>query len=317
MALDLDTSSKGEDLKAESKKQKKLILMGIEGVVGLIAAVMVVSTAFTVATTTDKINQANTEYEAYKVEFDAYKQEHPLVKDNAGDKENSTEDDKKEPDKHIIEKQMTSAKKTGDEVVELQNRYFKDGFLNDEDTKRLVSLTGSSELWFGTDVDPSKVNIEWKLITPYDTTEDRYNVLFGCYTADGKYLLSVRQATYYDAKTDDGNAVGSFTISPVKHITDYGKAILDGQTAIGNTSGATQDVLDIKDQLTQNGVIEDATEDDYQTPGVSGDSDNDASNVSGNGVASDSDNNPKNNATNDSDRNTGSIVDPDDLGNEF
>lgn len=313
MALDLDTSSKGEDLKAESKRQKKLILMGIEGVIGLSAAILVLGTVITTSATTDKINQASVEYETYKAEFEAYKQEHPLV--NVDNNEGS---ENKEPDKHIIEKQMASAKNAGAEVVLLQNQYFKDGFLNDEDTKRLVALTGSSELWFGADVDPLKVGIEWKLITPYDTTEDRYNVLFGCYTADGKYLLSVRQATYYAPKTDDPTAIGSFTISPTKHITDYGKAILNGQTSVGNeSSSVTDDITDIKDQLIQNGVIETPSEEDYQTPGASNVSDNDTSNVSDNNVSNGSDNNPGNTQSNDSDRGTGSVVDPDDLGNEF
>lgn len=306
MALDLDTSSKGEDLKAESKKQKKLILMGIEGIIGLSAAIMLLGTVITVSTTTDKINQANTEYEAYKAEFEAYKQEHPIV--NIEDDKNNEGDDTKEPNKHIIEKQMASAKMAGSEVVKLQNQYFKDGFLSNDDTKRLVALTGSSELWFGMNVDPSKVGIEWKLITPYDTTEDKYNVLFGCYTADGKYLLSVRQATYYAPKTNDETAVGSFTISPTVHITDYGKAILNGQTSVGNgSSNVKDDVENIKDQLIQNGVIEEST--DYQTPG--------ASNVSDNNVSNGSDNNPGNKQTNDFDRGAGLIIGSDDLANEF
>ena len=324
MALDLDTSSRGEDLKAESKRKRKLALIGIESAIGVSAAFLVISTVLATSNVSSKINQASVEYEAYKAEFESYKIEHPVVeKDTEKDSEKESGE---ETSKNIIEKSMISARNAGDEVSALQNLYFKDGSLSDADTKRLVSLTGSSEMWFGSKVDPSKVDIMWKMITPYDTTESKYNVLFACYTSDGKYLLQVRQATYYGINNDSENSeeseevLGSFTISSTVLTTDYGKAILEGKTNINN-QGSTEtieDILDIKDQLINEGVVSEDDDFDFNYQGsnsVSSDSDNDTYSES-NSVAGNSDNNPGNEMTNDSNT-EGSIIDPDDLGNEF
>lgn len=269
MALNLDTSSKGEDLKIVEHRNTQYKFWGAMAILGSIIVILIGSTVVKCISDSNKVNQANQELTNLNTEFEAYKQEHPVVPDNAVTEE-------KELPK--IEKEMASAEKLGLELAALQNKFYKYGTLDNADQERLMQLVGSKALWFGGEKeDPTKAPVTWKLLTPYDWNTASYEVLFGCYTADGKYLLKVvstTYTTYVDFKNDNNfdNTRGSFVLNNEKtYITDFGRAILNGETvgSVDNTSGSVSDnnIPDMVDQLTGSGVTTENSDTVYPNSG--------------------------------------------------
>lgn len=252
MALKLDTESRGEILKQEAairtKRNFKIAKIGIAAVLLLIAGFNIagmvgnINKASKVSAQNDELNARLTTMQS---EVAAYK----ASQQSASQNETATDTDVT-VSANTIDKEMYSAQEAGERVCELQMLNFRNELLLESDKQDLMRLIGSVSLWYGHQMNPDKSPIKWEFLTGYDHSEYVYDVVWGCYTADGKYndnyLLCVVFGTY-NGESDTFTITGTYR-------TDFGSMYeVYGDIEVGTSSTENQvgeDVEDMIDDLT-------------------------------------------------------------------
>lgn len=247
MAIKLDTSSAGMNLKEQEEQQQAKIFLGIKIGMCVIAGIVVISTIVSCVNFSGKTKAAKITYDKLSVEYAGLKGSDQGAIDQADSEKEFAEGDE---NVEIVEVKMASAQEAGDRVAELQQKLFESSNIGRNkrlltaDNDELYTLIGKTTLWFGDNIDPDKNPLSFKFITPYDADAVSYQVFWGIYTNDSdNYLLAVVRGTYHK-ETD------TFTISGVQ-MTEYGK-MLTNYGAIKTDrrdSQLSEDIVSMADDL--------------------------------------------------------------------
>lgn len=309
MAIQIDTKTRGEELKAEKTAKQRV---GLKIIIGaLIAAIgitVISAVVMGIDVNNDIVKQQElnagimAEYEAMQAQANANKE---FLEEKA------EEDKKNESNK--VDKPMYSAQEAGETVCEFLDMAFRDQLLLTEDKQQWASLCGKADAnWYGSSLDPSVSPIKWELLTWYDSINKNYEVVWGCYAPDAKgvykYLLCVRIGTY----NGDTN---SFSIGTM-YKTTFGE-MYEKYGRIENTgsSNVSQEVTDMVDQLlSEESSIDNNSNVDAEDENINNESNTPTifPGTSGTNVNNNINGNTNNNVNNDSNNNSngGSAADP-------
>lgn len=246
MAVQLDTKTQGEILKAKSiENQKigfKILKIALVVIMGVIVITSIIQ-AININNKSVKQTEANAKIHA---EFDNMKAQASANKTAIEEAKKEEEDAANSSEK--IDRNMYSAQEAGELVCKFLDMAFKDELVLDADKEQWKTLTNNaSTIWYGENLNYRESPIKWELLTWYDSTDKEYEVVWGCYAPDSngvyKYLLALKFGKY-------NGETNTFSIGGLYYTTFGEMYEANGKIESDDIDDIVKDVESIVDQLT-------------------------------------------------------------------
>lgn len=247
MAKELGAGVSGS-IEEQKQKEQKIIFI----VLKLVMVVITIFIAGRALLTGFQSYQDTMQYESRKAELE---RQYATMKAEA-EEWHATHDVNENPDDvdaetgvQIMERELYSARTAGVEIAALQNLYYQNKELLQDDRQRLNELTKSTKCWIGEGWDPAVTPIRWDFSTFYDATDKTYDVCWQCWhqaPSGTMYLIAVQFASF------DGEA-GTFKLGD-QYRSDFFR-MLDSKGAVeaGEPSDMDQSTQQMVNDLLQGG----------------------------------------------------------------
>lgn len=246
MAVQLDTKTQSEALKAKSiENQKigfKILKIALIAVMGIIV-IASIAQAINISNKSAEQIEANAKIHA---EFDNMKAQ--ALANKTAIEEAKKEEEGMADSSEKIDRNMYSAQEAGELVCKFLDMAFKDELVLDADKEQWRELTNNaSTIWYGDNLNYKESPIKWELLTWYDSTDKEYEVVWGCYAPDSngvyKYLLALKFGKY-------NGETNSFSIGGLYYTTFGSMYERNGKIESDDVDDIVQDVESMVDQLT-------------------------------------------------------------------
>ena len=267
MAIKLDTHAADEDEKVKKKIRNNNAFRILQIFLGGVLAAFIIYTIAVCISTDSKIKKSTERNELLKSQVEEIHIE--MASNTNADPEGSTEEQTGPED---VDVELPSAKADAEELIALENKKAEfeldkenpRKLLND-DTTRLIELSGGTGLWYGGSLNFPESPFEWQYCTPYDAgalvtnangdvtivPKDTYDVVFICKDTNpdysNHYILAVCTAKYDTLK----KTFFDLHIITTNYGTWYGKP-----GGIGNSkyTSDVEDTASMTDALLNGGI---------------------------------------------------------------